>query len=266
VALDEIFTKADFIYGPQTARPGPGGDGITPTWALPFYPGQNIADPSTAEYLMFIDLKAGAMRDINLTDNGAVKVDYIINNLYGDASFNMYAWVTAANQGQGISFTNPASNGYTVNYTGPPAAAITYAPTGLYKVGTNVTISAEFSKAMADSPAPMIELSGADSQTAIIMNKKDATHYTYNYIAGPGTGAVNVALSSGTDLVANPVISTPISGAIFAIDNTPPAVSSTTPAAGATNVQINSQITIFSEAVDPSTINAHFTSAAYPVR
>ena len=118
VAVDETFTKADVIYGPHTAKPGPGTLGV---WSLPLYPGQLVSDPSTAEYLMFVDLKAGAMRDATLVDNGSVRVDYSFTNLYGEVSFNMYGWVSAANQGQGISFTNPSTtNGYTVSYTGPP--------------------------------------------------------------------------------------------------------------------------------------------------
>jgi hypothetical protein len=255
VALDETFTKADFIYGPQVARPGPGGDGITPTWSLPLYPSQDMSDPSTAEYLMFIDLEAGAMRNTALTDNGAVKIDYTINNLYGDAAFNMYAWVAASNQGEGISFANPPTNGYWINYTGSPAAAVTYSPAGPYKAGTSVTMDVAFSKEMLDSPAPMIELSGADSQSPISMVKVDSTHYTFSYIAGSGNGVVNVALSTGTDLAGNPVIPVPISGPSFMVDNTAPTIVSATPAAGDNEVSLDSPITVtFSEAMDPSTI------------
>jgi hypothetical protein len=60
-AVNETFTKADFLYGPQTAKPGPGTG-----FVLPFYSGQNINDPSTAQYLMFVDLNVGkcvAQRD-----------------------------------------------------------------------------------------------------------------------------------------------------------------------------------------------------------
>jgi len=227
LALDEVFTKADFLYGPQTARPGPGGDGITPFWNIPFIPGQLVTDPTTAEYLMFIDLKAGAMRDITLTDNGAVKVEYTINNFYGDAAFNMYAWVTAANQGEGISFTNPVTNGYSINYTGPPAAGITYSAAGPYRAGTPVTITAEFSKPMVDAPAPMIAFSGADTLGANVMTKVDATHYSYTYTAGSGDGTTNVLLSTGTDLAGQEVISVPISGASFTLANSSPSAALT---------------------------------------
>jgi hypothetical protein len=216
VALDETFTKAAFAYGPQMAKPGPGGDAITPLWSLPFYPGQSVSDPSSVQYLMFIDLKAGAMRNASLVDNGSVKVDYSFNNVYGDVAFNMYAWVTAANQGEGISFTNPATNGYLVSYTGAPVAGVTYSTPGPYQAGNEVVITAEFSKDLADAPVPMITLTGAEVLTSN-MTKIDARHYSYSYTAGSGNGAVDVSFT-GTDLAtSNQLTYNPISGASFVL-------------------------------------------------
>jgi|GEM_PF-1445228 len=127
--IDEVFTKEDFIYGPQTWKPGP-GDLVVPT--LPLYSGQDIKDPSTEQYLMFIDLYAGNMYPTKvgatLIDNGAVKVEYSFTNLTTLAAFNGYGWCSAANQDQGISWTNQLSgttaSGYSVigvPYTPPPA-------------------------------------------------------------------------------------------------------------------------------------------------
>ena len=118
--INETFTISDFKYGPHVYKPGPGALG---TWSLPLYYGQNTSDPSTAEYLMFIDLYAGTLKGTNypnLIDNGAVKVEYNFTNLYTTASFNMYGWCQGSNQAQGINWVNPTTgagaSGYTVNY------------------------------------------------------------------------------------------------------------------------------------------------------
>jgi hypothetical protein len=119
-ALDEVFTKEDFLYGPQTWKPGP-GDLVTPS--LPLYYGQDISNASTQEYLMFIDLNAGNIYPSKfpgstLIDEGAVKVEFWFSNMTTHASFNGYGWCSAANQGQGISWTNQpggaTASGYSI--------------------------------------------------------------------------------------------------------------------------------------------------------
>jgi PKD repeat protein len=111
-AVDETFTKEDFLYGPQTAKPGPGALGV---WSLPLYYGQDISEPSTAEYLMFVDLYVGNMYPtkvgVPLENSGAVKVEYSFTHLNTRASFNGYGWCSAANQDEGISWTNRVING-----------------------------------------------------------------------------------------------------------------------------------------------------------
>ncbi len=107
-ALDETFTKEDFIYGPHIMKPGPGG------W-LPLYYGQDTSDPSTEEYLMFVDCYVGNMYPsevgATLVDNGNVKIEYSFTNLTTRAEFNGYGWVTAANQCEGINWGNPTLTG-----------------------------------------------------------------------------------------------------------------------------------------------------------
>jgi len=127
-AMDETFTREDFIYGPQTWKPGP-GDPYVPS--LPLYYEQNISDQSNAAYLMFIDLYAGTLGQSKfespLIDNGAVKVEYNFTNLTTMAAFNGYGWCSASNQGQGISWTNQVFGlgacGYSVVYVPPPPTA-----------------------------------------------------------------------------------------------------------------------------------------------
>ncbi|WP_292754764.1 PKD domain-containing protein, partial [Methanobacterium sp.] len=118
-AVNETFTKDDFKYGPQTTRPAPGG------WQ-PLYSGQDTSDPSTAEYLMFIDLYVGNLRSGLAQapiDNGAVKVEYTLNNMYTTASFNAYAWTGASFQGTGINWCSPI-----INNANPCVVTVNYAP------------------------------------------------------------------------------------------------------------------------------------------
>lgn len=105
-AVDETFTKAGFLYGPQTTKPGP-GTGNT----LPFYSGQDIHDPSTAQSLMFIDLNVGNTTNRSSIASGDAKVEYDITGLYGTtASFNAYAWAYSASvASNAINWTNRLS-------------------------------------------------------------------------------------------------------------------------------------------------------------
>jgi hypothetical protein len=124
-AVDETFGEADFLYGPQTAKPGPGNG-----WTLPFYSGQNINDPSTAEYLMFIDLNVGNIRDTTLIDSGDAKVEYSLSGIYDQTmAFNAYAWALNANiANSSINWTNnvstnpsaPGQSGYLIVTTAAP--------------------------------------------------------------------------------------------------------------------------------------------------
>jgi len=122
-----------------------------------------------------------------------------------------------------LTFTPPDTSAVLVDTTAP-TAAISYSPAGPYKKGDAVTITANFSEAMAAAPAPKIALSGAATLAATAMTLTDTTHYYYTYTTGSGDGTVNAALSVGTDLAGNVVTATPTSGGSFTLDNTAPTV------------------------------------------
>jgi PKD repeat protein len=124
-AVDQTFTKSQFVYGSQTWKPA----GNNAPSDYPLYYGEDTSDTTNKYKLMFVDLKAGplgqngAIDVSSITDKGAVKVEYTIENLDSVATFNVYCWNDNTSQGKGISWTNgltssgsvpSAISGYTV--------------------------------------------------------------------------------------------------------------------------------------------------------
>ena len=102
-ALNETFTAADFLYGPQLLRPGSTGMTV-------IYNGENTSDPTAAEYLMFVDLYVGNLASASI-NNGAATVQYTFTNLTTQASFDTNAWAL----GYDAKWSNDAtSSGYNV--------------------------------------------------------------------------------------------------------------------------------------------------------
>jgi hypothetical protein len=137
-AINETLDKSDFQYGPQTLRPG------TSALVLPFYSGQNTSDPSTAAYLMFIDLHLGNFTyNSEYTYGGEIKVDYSFSGLYDTAlAFNAYAYTLTSNTGaDSINWTNNLSTnigdynqtGYSIVST---AAAPVPIPAAIWLLGS----------------------------------------------------------------------------------------------------------------------------------
>ncbi len=95
-AVNETFTKADLIYGPQTYK-------LSSVTENAFYFGQDTSDPSTAAYFMMVDLYLGTLSG----STGPVSIAYTLSGLDAQAiSFNAYGWCLIANQGGGIGWTN----------------------------------------------------------------------------------------------------------------------------------------------------------------
>ncbi|WP_281774444.1 chitobiase/beta-hexosaminidase C-terminal domain-containing protein [Methanobacterium formicicum] len=125
-AVNETFNVNDFLYGPHVYKPGPGTIGV---WSLPLYAGQSTSDPSTAEYLMFVDLYVGNINNAEI-DHGDAKIEFNVTGLNSIMAFNAYAWCGGSNQGQGISWTNNAASGYTVTFNDVTAPTVSANPVG----------------------------------------------------------------------------------------------------------------------------------------
>jgi hypothetical protein len=82
VLLEDVFTKADFRYGPQSLRPY-----YDP---LAIDPGQNASAGDTW-YMMFIDLNGTPVSgNPDVRRLGALKVNYSFSALAGRAAFHVY--------------------------------------------------------------------------------------------------------------------------------------------------------------------------------
>ncbi|EJG07785.1 parallel beta-helix repeat protein [Methanofollis liminatans DSM 4140] len=200
-AVNETFTKEDFLYGPQTWKPGPGKAEPYLPPGLPLYEYHDVTDTSNTFSLMFIDLDVGNMypskfSGATLTDNGGAKVEYSFENLETFASFNAYGWCLAANQGQGISWTNR------VNAAGETAAGTSgYSVIGIPPVLTSIEVT----------PATTEVEIGTSMQftaTALDQNDRAMSDLTYEWSSNDETvGTVNAtgyftALAAGTTTIA----------------------------------------------------------------
>ncbi|MDD5143753.1 PKD domain-containing protein [Methanoregula sp.] len=115
-AVDQTFTKDDFIYGPQSWKP----DGY------PIYYGEDQADPINQFRIMFIDLNAGKAYH-------NIKIEYAFTNLTSFAVFNAYGWYLASSHGTMI-MTNDVTGGST------------YGPSGYSVIGIPDVPKADFTR------------------------------------------------------------------------------------------------------------------------
>ena len=143
-AVNETFGKSDLLYGPNTAKPGPGNG-----FALPFYSGQDISNSATSQSFMFIDLNVGNTTDRASIDSGSARVDFEVSGVYETVlSFNAYAWAYSANVADSsINWTNRLStnpaeagqSGYSITTTAaatvPEPASLAVLGVGLVGVG-----------------------------------------------------------------------------------------------------------------------------------
>ncbi len=116
-----------------------------------------------------------------------------------------------------------------------PTAYLTYSDAdGYVKPGQSLTITANFSEAMADAPVVQISLAGANVQALTNMTKVSATQYTYTYVVGAGNGTVTVSLGTGESTSSsNLIVSAPTTGATYNVDNVAPTAPTNPPTAAA---------------------------------
>jgi hypothetical protein len=155
------------------------------------------------------------------------------------------------------SFTTAAGD------TTPPTVSSVTPASAATGVATNTTVTASFSEAMDAATMTAANFELRNAANALI-----ASSVSYNATTRVLTLTPSAALAAGTtytatvtvgvrDVAGNPLAAARIwSFTTVAGDTTPPTVTSTTPASGATNVSRTANITAtFSEAMDASTIN-----------
>lgn len=141
-AVNETFTKNDFLYGPQIWKPSPAANN-------PIFAGQDTSNTENKFTIMFIDLWTGLIgpstlgtapySGINLIDNGMIKIDYTIYNLPEGslATFNAYAYCQSSKQGEGVRWTNRVTD------------------SGYHVTGLNTPPTADFSSSVTSGTVPL---------------------------------------------------------------------------------------------------------------
>ena len=136
-AVNETFTKDDFLYGPQIWKP-------SPMYNNPIFAGQNMEETGNTFNIIFIDLWAGILGPNtsyynSLIDHGMIKIDYEIYNLPEGslAAFNAYAYCQTSKQGEGVRWGNRVTD------------------SGYHVTGVNVSPVADFSAKPTKGTVPM---------------------------------------------------------------------------------------------------------------
>jgi hypothetical protein len=110
--VDETFSTASFLYGPQAWVPYAS--------KLPVIPGVDVNGEETF-YVMFVDLNATS--NLNATFP-CVRVDYAFSGLSGTAAFHVYGYIK---DNEGFSWTNRVDgNGANGFYVTAPAVASSF--------------------------------------------------------------------------------------------------------------------------------------------
>ncbi|MFZ4632363.1 MAG: hypothetical protein ACOYL8_04165 [Patescibacteria group bacterium] len=113
-------------------------------------------------------------------------------------------------------------------YEEQPKAAVTYSTSTALKAGQTLTITATFDQDLIT--APIITLSGANAtSTLMVATSTPNKIFTFTHTIGSGNGTTTISLSSSTNAVLVDIVSTPLSGATFQVDNTAPVLSITSP-------------------------------------
>ncbi|MDD5023846.1 MAG: PKD domain-containing protein, partial [Methanoregula sp.] len=205
-AVNQTFTRSDFLYGPQSWRPSSSA-------GYPIYNGEDQADSANQFQLMFIDLKVGALQNASLPNNGMIKVEYEFTNLSSVAVFNTYGWYMQCNHGTGIIMTNQVDlSGYMVT---PPVKTITPIASFTSNVQTGTApLTVTFTDTSTNTPTSWLwDFGDGSSTNATVQNPihtyASAGTYTVNLTATNSAGS-NTNSQSGYIMV-NAVTIIPVS-------------------------------------------------------
>jgi predicted heme/steroid binding protein len=216
LTIDQIAPTAAITYSPS----GPYKQGDLVTISATF--NESMKDyPVPQISITGSGIESVGASDMSKTSDTVYTYSYTVPSGDGTGTISISSGQDLA--GNTITSSPTSGSSFTVDNTAP-TAAITYSPSGPYKQGDSVTISATFNESMKDSPVPQISItgSGIESVGASDMSKTSATVYTYSYSVPSGDGTGTISLSSGQDLAGNTITSTPTSGSSFTVDNTPP--------------------------------------------
>ena len=172
-------------------------------------------------------LAEGGTVEVNTNTAGKLSISYMNNSaIVGTGEILKLQFNTLSTDTTGLIISNAylnstdvdsLSNGTVIiNDITPPTAEITYNDTDV-RIGDDLIITATFSEHMLEGNAVNISLSGAATQSNVVMTRLSETVYTYSYHIPKTDGDVTVSLSNGTDLWSNEVVSVPTSGDSFTI-------------------------------------------------
>jgi len=184
-AINQTFTKEDFIYGPQIWRPHRVSD-------YPVFVGQDMSDTGNTFELMFIDLRLGCTQT---KSDGVVRVEYEFNNLTSFAVFNGYGWYSASNHGTGLIMTTSGSEYQVVGDGGSPEPELPVANFTANMTSGDAPLAVQFTDASTGSPTAWAWDFGNDG--TIDSTEQSPTH-TYT-AAGTYTVNLTVTNDAGSD-------------------------------------------------------------------
>ncbi|MBN2239368.1 MAG: Ig-like domain-containing protein, partial [Dehalococcoidales bacterium] len=195
-ALSETFAKADLSYGPQIWKPANSANSS-------IYTNQNMSDTEDTFSLVFIDLKAGALCNAtnltsidDLTDRGAMKIEYVFENLQSFAVFNAY----------GLTNTTSAEI-VTTNDVSGSLYSVLIEPEAAEPVLDNITVSPSTASVEINATANFTATAydtGGSEMSGITFNWSVSDEAVGNVTSGGmftglSAGTVNVTASFGNE-------------------------------------------------------------------
>jgi hypothetical protein len=184
-----VFSRADFLYGPQSWRPYQSRLDIG-----------TVVDPNRMYVLMFVPLNGTPFGgNPALHQRGSVKVYYTFENLTGEAAFHVYGF----RQLDGLWVTNRQEE---------------FGTSGYYVIGGDTPVGPL--PAAASHPVPdnyTIQLSSA---LPAGIEGIDASSFTFHFTQRPGSGLDSLHITTDLARKKGEVITTPFQEGTFYVTHT----------------------------------------------